>query len=551
MNDARGSSACATRGSSPRAGWTIADIRPPRDLLRLVRVRRRTSSVPRRSWRRGSTGSRRRPGRDRVDPEPQRAAVAVPGRVRHEDRDTAGAGACLVATAARDGRRLVAIVLDAPGEPFSSAAALLELRVRRRWSDARRRRGRPARDVAIRGGTVPVVAGDDLHALVPTRGATSANAVGGRPDGRRSRRRPGSRSASLVVARRRACSGACRSSSPTVPPAPPTSGPWWLRDRLAVGGAVADAVRAARGLSRIAPTVAADRLLPCTAMTEVARVLFGREDVRRRVAELGRTITGDYVGREPVLVTVLKGGAMFLADLMRAVDLPGRAALHGDQPVRRRRGVARTRPDPARRRGRPHRPRRDPGRGHRRYGPHVAIPAVGPARARRRLRRAVHAAGQVGASDRAGRSRGTSGFDCPDAFVVGYGLDFRERYRNLPTSCRSTTWRRCGPTRMPCSLLDRRRRPEVARRADPRIPCQLAMIEMELTGVRVELPTNQPIVLLREKGGERYLPIWIGAVGGRLDRDGAAGGRHPAADDPRPDEDDPGRSVACGWSRSS
>ncbi len=34
---------------------------------------------------------------------------------------------------------------------------------------------------------------------------------------------------------------------------------------------------------------------------------------------------------------------------------------------------------------------------------------------------------------------------------------------------------------------------------------------MELTGVRVELPTNQPIVLLREREGERYLPIWIGA----------------------------------------
>ena len=36
------------------------------------------------------------------------------------------------------------------------------------------------------------------------------------------------------------------------------------------------------------------------------------------------------------------------------------------------------------------------------------------------------------------------------------------------------------------------------------------MIEMELTGVRVELPSNQPIVLLRERDGERYLPIWIG-----------------------------------------
>src|SRR5688572_30078034 len=38
------------------------------------------------------------------------------------------------------------------------------------------------------------------------------------------------------------------------------------------------------------------------------------------------------------------------------------------------------------------------------------------------------------------------------------------------------------------------------------------MIEMQLEGVRVELPTNQPIVLLRERDGERYLPIWIGAA---------------------------------------
>jgi uncharacterized protein len=38
------------------------------------------------------------------------------------------------------------------------------------------------------------------------------------------------------------------------------------------------------------------------------------------------------------------------------------------------------------------------------------------------------------------------------------------------------------------------------------------VIEMELIGVRVELPANQPIVLLKERGGSRYLPIWIGAV---------------------------------------
>jgi bifunctional DNase/RNase len=36
--------------------------------------------------------------------------------------------------------------------------------------------------------------------------------------------------------------------------------------------------------------------------------------------------------------------------------------------------------------------------------------------------------------------------------------------------------------------------------------------EVEVVGVRVEMPSNQPIVLLRELAGERYLPIWIGAV---------------------------------------
>ena len=38
------------------------------------------------------------------------------------------------------------------------------------------------------------------------------------------------------------------------------------------------------------------------------------------------------------------------------------------------------------------------------------------------------------------------------------------------------------------------------------------MLELSLVGVRVELPSNQPIVLLKEVNGDRYLPIWIGAV---------------------------------------
>ena len=37
------------------------------------------------------------------------------------------------------------------------------------------------------------------------------------------------------------------------------------------------------------------------------------------------------------------------------------------------------------------------------------------------------------------------------------------------------------------------------------------MNELDVVGVRVEMPSNQPIVLLKESAGERYLPIWIGA----------------------------------------
>jgi bifunctional DNase/RNase len=36
--------------------------------------------------------------------------------------------------------------------------------------------------------------------------------------------------------------------------------------------------------------------------------------------------------------------------------------------------------------------------------------------------------------------------------------------------------------------------------------------ELDVVGVRVEMPSNQPMVLLRERGGDRYLPIWVGSA---------------------------------------
>jgi hypoxanthine phosphoribosyltransferase len=52
------------------------------------------------------------------------------------------------------------------------------------------------------------------------------------------------------------------------------------------------------------------------------RILIGAVDIERRVAELGERITQDYAGKPLVLLGVLKGSFVFLADLARAIDLP-------------------------------------------------------------------------------------------------------------------------------------------------------------------------------------------------------------------------------------
>jgi len=51
-------------------------------------------------------------------------------------------------------------------------------------------------------------------------------------------------------------------------------------------------------------------------------IFFSAEDIAKRVKELGAEIARDYAGKELVLVCVLKGSCLFMADLMRAIDLP-------------------------------------------------------------------------------------------------------------------------------------------------------------------------------------------------------------------------------------
>jgi hypoxanthine phosphoribosyltransferase len=54
----------------------------------------------------------------------------------------------------------------------------------------------------------------------------------------------------------------------------------------------------------------------------IGETLVSREDLQRRVAELGAEISRDYEGRDLVMVGVLKGAVLFLADLMRSIEVP-------------------------------------------------------------------------------------------------------------------------------------------------------------------------------------------------------------------------------------
>jgi hypoxanthine phosphoribosyltransferase len=62
-------------------------------------------------------------------------------------------------------------------------------------------------------------------------------------------------------------------------------------------------------------------------VSDVAEVLLTEEQIEAKVAELGRQISADYAGRELTLVSVLKGSLPFMADLMRRISLPLRIDL--------------------------------------------------------------------------------------------------------------------------------------------------------------------------------------------------------------------------------
>jgi hypoxanthine phosphoribosyltransferase len=165
-------------------------------------------------------------------------------------------------------------------------------------------------------------------------------------------------------------------------------------------------------------------------VSEVVSVLFGREDIRRRIEELGRTITGDYEGRAPVLISVLRGGSVFLADLMREISLPlsidymSISRYGGASESMGRVRIVKDLED-------------DIG------GRDVIVVEdivdtgltlsylLTVLESREPASLAVCTLLDKTARRIAPLEIAYRGFECPDVFVVGYGLDLHERYRNV------------------------------------------------------------------------------------------------------------------------
>ncbi len=159
--------------------------------------------------------------------------------------------------------------------------------------------------------------------------------------------------------------------------------------------------------------------------------LISAERIQERVAALGAEIARDYAGRNPLLVGVLKGALVFLSDLVRATDLRLGVefmAISSYGASTRSSGEVRIVKD-------------------------LDVPVEGRdilvvedivdtgltlsyllSNLERRGATSVKLCALLNKQERRLRDVRIDylGFDIPDAFVVGYGLDFAERYRNLP-----------------------------------------------------------------------------------------------------------------------
>ena len=132
---------------------------------------------------------------------------------------------------------------------------------------------------------------------------------------------------------------------------------------------------------------------------DIKNVLVSEEELKAKVRELGAQISRDYEGKNLVLVSILKGSVVFMADLMRAVSIPCSidfmvvSSYGGSNTISNLVPMLKMR-----------------------HPNSVKICTILDKPSRRK----------------ADIKPDYEGFQVPDEFVVGYGLDYDEKYRNLP-----------------------------------------------------------------------------------------------------------------------
>ena len=164
---------------------------------------------------------------------------------------------------------------------------------------------------------------------------------------------------------------------------------------------------------------------------DVGEVLISHEQIREKTKELGRRIAQDYESENPLLICVLKGGLMFLADLMREIHMPLEidfmaVSSYGDATESS--GVVRILMDLDRNI----------------EGRHVLIveDIIDTGRTLNYIIENLHTRDPASIKVCTLLNKPARrildipldyvGFEIPDRFVIGYGLDYGEIYRNLP-----------------------------------------------------------------------------------------------------------------------
>lgn len=171
-----------------------------------------------------------------------------------------------------------------------------------------------------------------------------------------------------------------------------------------------------------------------TDLDGIKQILISKEELNQKVKELGNKISGDYEGKDLILVGVLKGGFVFLADLMRELKIPVEidfisVSSYGNSS--KSSGVVRIIKDI------------DISITNK----HVIIveDIVDTGLTLKYLKEMLQTRGPadikiIAALDKPSRRKveidiDYKGFTIPDEFVIGYGLDYAGKYRNLPDLC--------------------------------------------------------------------------------------------------------------------